>query len=219
VKARVEEGRLVERKCPDCGRIERRAFGEFESTHGELASYAIGWTSGHEEQVAHLTIGIGAGNPGGGSFHCEARDEGGVGFVLVDLPFERVPEGGPDLTREKALAHEDLQFVWYVADEVMAQDRRAWWMEHWVCATPAIATEPVVAGTAPVKHVFHTDDGWQLLCGTVATDEVKVFHLFHALDRDPTLLDVLDLETGWRADRRGPGSPWVREPDDEPEEE
>jgi len=65
----VEEGRLSERSCPDCEHTERRAFGEFVSPRGDLASYAIGWTSGHEEVCGWMTIGIGAGNPGGGSFH------------------------------------------------------------------------------------------------------------------------------------------------------
>jgi len=38
---RITEGRLTERDCPDCGGLERRAFGECESERGELASYAL----------------------------------------------------------------------------------------------------------------------------------------------------------------------------------
>jgi hypothetical protein len=216
----VEEGRLVERDCPDCGNVERRAFGEFESTRGELASYAFGWTSGHEDLVGYMTVGIGAGNPGGGTFHCEVVDAGGeYGMRLVDRPFEDVPEGGPDFTREEALAHEDLKFIWFVADEVMDQDRRARWMRHYVLATAAYVTEPVVQGTAPVRHVVRDHDGdWQLLCGTTATDQALLFHLFHALDRDRTLLDVLDLEPGERADREGPGARWIRSTYEEEDE-
>ncbi len=208
----VVEGRLVERVCPDCGNVERRAFGEFESTRGELASYALGWTSGHDDVVGHMTIGIGAGNPGGGSFHCELRPSGdSYGSVLVDRPFEDVPQGGPDLTREEALAHEDLPFVWFVSDEVMVQDRRAVWMAHWLLGTVAYVTGPVSEGTAPVRHVVHDVDGdWALLCGTVAPDQAHVAHLYHALDADPTLLAVLDLKLGWRADRSGPGASWRR---------
>jgi hypothetical protein len=217
VRPTVVEGKLVDRACPDCGNVERRAFGEFESTRGELASYAFGWTSGHDDVVAHMTIGIGAGNPGGGSFHCEVRPHGDShAYMLVDRPFEDVPEGGPDLTRAQARAHDDLPFVWFVADEVMNQDRRAQWMQHWLLGTTAYVTEPVAAGTAPVRHVVLDADGdWQLLCGTVAPEQAHVAHLYHALDRDPTLLDVLDLEPGWRADRTGPDADWSRSRDKE----
>lgn len=201
----IEEGRLVERECPDCGGIERRAFGEAESKRGELSSYAIGWTSGHEELVGHMTVGIGAGNPGGGSFHMVVLvdDEGAPGLQLVGRPFEDVPQGGPDLTREEALAHEDLPFVWLVADEVLIQDRRANWMVHWIRQTRAFATQPVIDGTEQIRHVVREADGeWQLLCGTVEPDEPHLFHLFHAFDRDPSLLAVADLPAGQRADRR-----------------
>jgi hypothetical protein len=208
----IEEGRLVERLCPDCGNLERRAFGEFESARGELASYAIGWTSGHEDAVAHMTIGIGAGNRGGGTFHIEVQHaDGSYGMRLVDRPFEDVPQGGPDLTREEGLAHVDIEFIWYVADEVMERDRRARWMRHWLLGTRAFVTGPVLNGTAPVRHVVRDEDGeWQLLCGTVSADDGHLFHLFHALDRDEELLDVLVLEPGERADRVGPGAPWIQ---------
>lgn len=208
----VYEGRLVERLCPHCGNLERRAFGEFESSRGELASYAFGWTSGHEDVLAHMTIGIGAGAPGGGTFHMQVRladSEPGMG--LVDEPFEDVPEGGPHLTRAQAIAHADLPFVWVVADTVMADDRRAWWMEHWLRGTPALATPPVVDRVEPVRHVTLDEDGeWRLLCGTTDSDEDQPYTLFLALDDDPTLLEVLDLEPGERAERDGPGRRWKR---------
>lgn len=212
---RIEEGRLVERPCPDCGNLERRAFGEAESNHGELASYAIGWTSGHEDLVGHITIGIGAGNPGGASFHADVRDgDESWGMGLVDEPFEDVPEGGPDLTRDEALAHEDLDFIWFVADNVMLLDRRAQWMKHYLCGTQAFATAPIVDGTAPVRHVVRDADAdWQLLCGTVDPNERgngQILHLFHALDRDKSLIDVLDLEAGDTADRVDAEDRWQR---------
>ena len=211
---RITEGRLIERDCPDCGGVERRAFGESESHRGELASYAFGWTSGHDDLVGHLTVGIGAGNEGGGSFHAEIRvDENGYGFALVDRPFEEVPEGGPDLTREQALAHDTLDYVWWVADEAMTQDRRAWWMLHWLRQTPAFATWPVAKRTEPVQIVARDDDeraDWQLLCDTVPADDPQVYHLFHALDHDQSLLAVLDLEPGQRAERRKLRGGWKR---------
>jgi hypothetical protein len=215
VSHRVVEGRLIEETCSHCGGVERRAFGEFESRHGELASYAIGWTSGNEHVAGFITIGIGAGNEGGGTFHAEIRivdDSWGMG--LVDEPFEDVPEGGPDLTRDEALAHDTLPFIWMVADEVMAKDRRAWWLLHYLHSTPAYVTAPVADRIQPVRHVVRDDDGeWQLHCGTTADDDVPaLIHLFHFLDDDPSLLEVLDLEHGERADRDEPGRPWERDP-------
>jgi hypothetical protein len=210
---RITEGRLDERECPDCGGLERRAFGESESERGELASYAFGWTTGHEDRLGRLTIGIGAGNEGGGSFHAVVRSgEEGYAMGLVDEPFEDVPEGGPDLTREQALAHPDLKYVWWVADEAMAQDRRAWWMLHWLYGTAALATPPVVDGTEPVRHVARAEDdgAWQLLCGTVEADDPQVFHLHHAIDRDQSLLGVLDLKPGESAERKRFGRGWSR---------
>ena len=211
---RIDEGRLVERTCAHCGNVERRAFGDVESRRGELASYAIGWTSGHDDRVGHMTVGIGAGNPGGGSFHAVVGmgDDERWGMGLVDEPFEDVPQGGPDLTREEGLAHVDIDFVWLVADHVMELDRRARWMEHWLRMTPAHATAPVVERAEPVRHVIRHEDGaWRLLCGTTAEDaEPLLLHLFHALDEDQTLLDVIDLEPGRRADRNDPGRRWKR---------
>ena len=90
-------------------------------------------------------------------------------------------------------------------------------MLQWLLGTQAFVTEPVLNGTAPVRHVVRDmDGGWQLLCGTTSSDEAHLFHLFHALDRDQALLDVLDLDPGERADRKGPGEEWVRSASDEP---
>ena len=81
---------------------------------------------------------------------------------------------------------------------------------HGSRGTRSFATKPVVDGSAPVRHVVLEEDGWQLLCGTVEADEPQVFHLHHALDRDQSLLEVLDLEPGQRADREGPAGRWER---------
>jgi len=206
---RIEEGRLLESVCSHCGRTERRAFGESESNRGELASYAIGWTSGHDDVVGHMTIGIGAGNPGGGSFHIEVRYGDSIGMALVDRPFEKVTQGGPDLTRDEALAHEDLQYVWFVADHVLAGDRRAAWLEHWLRGTAALAAQAVIAGTAPVVRVARDGEGRQLLDRRAAdTEELEPFHLFHAVDRDSSLLEVLGLEPGQVVERHALADPW-----------
>ena len=129
MEIRVDEGRLVEVPTPGATGMDRRAFGEFESARGELASYAFGWSTDPEATEGRLTIGIGVGNPGGATFHAGVRaDADGYAFALLDEPFEDVPEGGPDLTADEARAHDTLPFIWHVADCVLANDRRANWM-------------------------------------------------------------------------------------------
>jgi hypothetical protein len=212
----VKEGRLVEVPTPDANGMERRAFGEFESPRGELASYAFGWTTGADPHVARFTVGIGAGNPGGATFHALVfPDAGSHAFGLVDEPFEDVPEGGPHIGAEEARAHDTLPFIWMVADYVMARDRRAWWMRHWLLRTRAIQTAEVFERREPVLLVVNDadDDLWQLIGTSDARSDGKIGHLWHALDEDSTLIDVADLEPGESAVRERVGQPWQRRRD------
>jgi hypothetical protein len=214
VDGRVLEGSLVEVAAADGSGTDRRAFGEFVGPGGELASYALGWTTGSPSHVARLSIGIGAGNPGGGTFHAVVFEhQDGHGFSLVDERFESVPQGGPDLDAEQARAHEDLPFVWWVVDQVMERDRRAWWMRHWLLGTTCIQTIEVFERREPVLLVGHdADDGlWQLIGATDADSSTgKVGHLHHAVDEDQTLIDVLDLPPGHSAQRTRLGKAWTR---------
>jgi hypothetical protein len=57
-----------------------------------------------------VTVGTGRGNPGGATFHAVVfATEDGHGLQLVDEPFESVPQGGPDITADRARAHEDCR--------------------------------------------------------------------------------------------------------------
>lgn len=191
--------------------MDRRAFGEFIGPGGELASYAVGWTTGSDPHVGRLSVGIGAGNPGGGTFHAVVfGHEDSHAYALVDDPFEKVPQGGPDLTAEQARVHEDLPFIWWVVDQVMERDPRAWWMRHWLLGTRCIQTVEVFEKHEPVLSVSHDDDGlWQLIGSTDAGDEGRIGHLHHAVDEDPTLMDVLDLVPSTRRTRAALGQPWI----------
>jgi hypothetical protein len=114
VDAQVLEGSFVEVPTTDVMGMDRRAFGEFVGPRGELASYAFGWNTGSQPHVARLSIGIGVGKPGGGTFHGVVfKHQDGHAFSLTDERFEQVPQGGPDLTADQARAHEDLPFVWW----------------------------------------------------------------------------------------------------------
>lgn len=209
------EGAFVEVPTAEVTGMDRRAFGEFVGPRGELASYAFGWTTGLQPHVARLSIGIGVGNPGGGTFHAVVfKHQDSHAFSLIDERFERVPQGGPDLTAAQARAHEDLPFVWWVADRVMDRDRRAWWMPHWLLGTNCIQTIEVFERREPILLVGNdADDGlWQLIGATDAdTGTGKIGHLHHAVDEDPTLIDVLDLPPGYSASRAQLGAPWTRQ--------
>ncbi|MFD4431172.1 hypothetical protein [Nocardia sp. NPDC058497] len=208
----VIPGRMIEVPTADASGMDRRAFGEFVGPQGELASYALGWTTGSDPHAGRITIGIGAGNPGGATFHAVVRPyQGSHAYGLVDDPFEQVPQGGPDLTAEQARAHEDLPFAWWVVDRVMERDPRAWWMRHWVVGTQCIQTAQVFEQQEPILHVGHDEDGWwQLIGSSHAGPGGKIGHLWHAIDEDPTLQDVLDLPVGSRATREGVARMWTK---------
>jgi hypothetical protein len=213
VEIQVLEGAFVEVPATDVTGMDRRAFGEFVGPRGELASYAFGWTTGSDPHVARLTVGIGAGNPGGGTFHAFiVPNEDSYAFSLTDEPFERVPEGGPHLSAGQARAHEDLPFVWWVTDLVMQHDRRAWWMRHWLVGTTCVQSSEVFERHEPVLLISHDahDGRWQLIGASDADAGTgKVGHLHHAVDEDPSLIDVLDLPPGRSAERAGAGEPWT----------
>lgn len=212
VDVRIIEGRLIEVPTSDARGMDRRAFGEFIGPGGELASYAVGWTTGDDH--GRVTVGIGRGNPGGATFHAVIFvNSDGHGFQLVDEPFEQVPQGGPNATADEARAHEDLPFVWWVIDWVFERDRRAQWLRHWLLGTPAIQTRQVFERIEPILLISHdADDGlWQLIGASDAAPDGKVGHLSHAIDEDHSLLHVLDLKPGESAWRRHPAEPWARQ--------
>ncbi|MFC7484800.1 glycoside hydrolase family 5 protein [Luedemannella flava] len=134
--------------------------------------------------------------------------------VLADRRALRTgPAGRPHLTAQQARAHEDLPFVWWVVDQVMERDRRAWWMRHWVLGTHSIQTPEVFEHREPVLLVGNDEDGvWQLIGATRAGDDGKVGHLSHNIDEDPTLIEILDLPAGHSAYRTHVGGRWTRQP-------
>jgi hypothetical protein len=213
MRATVTPGELSAYPTGDATGMERRAHGEFVGPGGELASYALGWRTDTDPQEGRLTVGIGAGNPGGGTFHMRVfENEGSYAFQLIDEPFESVPEGGPHLMAEEARAKPDLEFVFWVGDNVLAKDPHAMWMEHWLLGTRSITTPEVFERKEPVLLVVndHDDDLWQLIGPTDPGEKGLIGHLFHAVDEDPSLAAVLDLQPGEEAVRERVGGPWTR---------
>jgi hypothetical protein len=72
----VDEGRLLESPTAGATGVDRRAFGEFVGPRGELASYAFGWVTDADPHVGRISIGIGAGNPGGATIHAAIVPDG-----------------------------------------------------------------------------------------------------------------------------------------------
>ncbi|MEV0296312.1 hypothetical protein [Nocardia sp. NPDC050710] len=95
MRAQVTAGRLIEVPTPDATGMDRRAFGEFVGPGGELASYAFGWTTGSDPHVGRFTIGIGAGNPDGGTFHAVIFDHMDVLDLEPGFRSTRSAVGGP----------------------------------------------------------------------------------------------------------------------------
>lgn len=68
-------------------------------------------------------------------------------------------------------------------------------------------------GESHILLVIHDreDDGWQFLPGReVEPDEVKLVALERVVRLDRSLLELVDLPPGWRAQRQSVSAPWVR---------
>lgn len=79
----------------------------------------------------------------------------------------------------------------------------------------------VFEATEPIRLVCKSDGDWQFLCGGDhdADEKPHVVGLRHMIERDPSLLELADLEDGWEAAREEPDAPWLRSvaPGDEDE--
>jgi hypothetical protein len=80
--------------------------------------------------------------------------------------------------------------------------------------TNSIQTLEVFERREPILLVGHdADDKMWHLIGPTSADLARgrVGHLWHAVDEDPTLVDVLDLPPGHSAYRTHVGGPWTRQ--------
>jgi hypothetical protein len=76
----------------------------------------------------------------------------------------------------------------------------------------AFVCRHVFEGSRPIRLVAHEDGDWQFLCGEEHEpgEGPRVVGLNHLVERDPSLVDVLELQEGWEAERPAVGGPWVR---------
>jgi hypothetical protein len=79
---------------------------------------------------------------------------------------------------------------------------------------PAYICQHIFEDTEPILLVVKEDGDWQFLCGKDHDeDEVpRVVGIGHLLERDESLLELLDLEDSWEAERPDIHSAWVRKP-------
>ena len=81
-----------------------------------------------------------------------------------------------------------------------------WHQKSYVCIH-------VFEDTRPVLLVARNGGNWSFLCGYGHDDlvaEGRVVGIGHILDRDPTLLSLLDLPPEWEAERKSVEDAWVR---------
>ena len=66
----------------------------------------------------------------------------------------------------------------------------------------------------PVLLASKRGGDWQFLCGAGHDEGMdgKAVGINHILEWDPTLLEIMDLETDWDAERDAIGQPWRRTP-------
>jgi hypothetical protein len=78
----------------------------------------------------------------------------------------------------------------------------------------AYACSHVFKNTRPILLVSREGGDWQFLCGGVhEADEIPhVVGINHLIERDSTLVDIMDLNEGWEAEREGLESPWIKTP-------
>jgi hypothetical protein len=69
--------------------------------------------------------------------------------------------------------------------------------------------------TRPVLLVVRTDEGWSLLCGDEhdwsVPDSLRLVGIGHILERDASLQQVMDLPSGYEAERQSVGAKWIRQ--------
>ena len=79
----------------------------------------------------------------------------------------------------------------------------------------AITTVNVIEHGAPILVVVHysDDESWAFLCGKTNDDaDARIIGMGNALRIDPSLREVADLPSGWKAWRSALGGVWQRAP-------
>ena len=80
----------------------------------------------------------------------------------------------------------------------------------------AFVQKTVLSGELPSLLVVHTDDNsWMVGDGVNdpnGPEASLVTHIWHAIARNSSITELVDLPLGHHASRAAPGTPWIREP-------
>lgn len=76
--------------------------------------------------------------------------------------------------------------------------------------TASFTTRQVLEGSHQILEVYHDHEGeWQFLCGTTLdANDLKVVCMGCMVERDPSILLLATLPSGWCAVRETTTSPW-----------
>lgn len=87
----------------------------------------------------------------------------------------------------------------------------------------AVIQRTVLHGDEPVREVVHADDGsWLVGDGVHDPNEVGacvVSHIWHAIERNTSMLELAAMPPGHMATRSGPGDAWLVSPSHWPDDE
>jgi hypothetical protein len=73
----------------------------------------------------------------------------------------------------------------------------------------------VFGSSKPVKLISRAGGDWSILCGDMHPDSADYYRavcIGHEFQKDPTLLEVIDLAPEWDAERSYVGAEWTRTP-------
>ena len=95
----------------------------------------------------------------------------------------------------------------------MTRDNEDWPFDQEPNAA-AITTRQVLEDGLPILMVIHYSDdhSWAFLCNTTGdSEDGRVIGMESALELDPSIAEVADLQPGWIASRERVGGEWICE--------
>jgi hypothetical protein len=86
----------------------------------------------------------------------------------------------------------------------------------------AVIQRTVLRGDEPAREVVHADDGsWLVGDGVNDPNEpgaCVASHIWHAIEQNSSMVDLVNMPPGHMATRSGPGETWFVSPSDWPDE-
>ncbi len=78
--------------------------------------------------------------------------------------------------------------------------------------TPVFICSHIFNKSRPILLVIKTGGDWQMLCGGMhnADETPKVVGMEHLLQRDQSLVQILDLPDEYEAERKSLNDSWIR---------